>query len=165
MVGLMLGVGTLIWSEQIGYSIRCIDRCKSSEPLPYVNVMLRAAKDTILFRAPLAVMMVASRCNIKPKGDYILELSFVGYITLKRPLYIGKPERFSDLGNLELKEDAQLLQDITITATADAVNEKLDKKTFTVAGTLARSPVARCCKNTKSSGRYSSRWKDYAPRK
>ena len=135
----MLGVGTLYGqNKSVTVSGALID-AKSSEPLPYVNVMLRAAKDTIFVSGTVSGDDGRfTLTNIKP-GDYILELSFVGYITLKRPLYVGSLSDFLDLGNLELKEDAQLLQDITITATADAVNEKLDKKTFTVAENISQS--------------------------
>ncbi len=105
----------------------------------YVNVLLKAAKDSTFVLG--TVSNDEGRftiSNIKP-GNYYLEFSFVGYSTKKKSVYVGTLSDFLDEGTVEMTENAKTLNEITITGQQDAVSEKLDKKTFSVADNISQS--------------------------
>jgi outer membrane receptor protein involved in Fe transport len=110
-----------------------------ANPLSYVNVLLKAAKDSTF--ASGTISNDEGRftiSNIKP-GNYYLEFSFVGYLTKKKSVYVGTLSGFLDEGTVEITENAKTLNEVTITGQQDAVSEKLDKKTFSVADNISQS--------------------------
>jgi hypothetical protein len=111
----------------------------SREALPYVNVLLTIEKDSVFVTGTVTNDEGRfSLVNIKP-GNYYLAISFVGFQPLSQSLYVGTLTQFLDLGDIELTEDSQLLNDITVTGKQDAINEALDKKTFAVADNISQS--------------------------
>ncbi|WP_296145469.1 TonB-dependent receptor [uncultured Flavobacterium sp.] len=75
-----------------------------------------------------------------PTGNYILEISSVGYKIQNHPFYVGTLSDFLDLNIIELEPDSQILQEVVITSEKpQQVNEKMDKKTFSVADNIAQS--------------------------
>ncbi len=68
--------------------------------------------------------------NIK-KGDYVLQISYVGYVTKELPLELSKQkEKEVDLGYITMSTDAVMLQEATITAQAAKVQVKGDSLIF-----------------------------------
>lgn len=75
-----------------------------------------------------------------PTGNYILVISSVGYKTHNHPFYVGTLSEFIDLNTIELEPDSQALEEVVITSEKQQqVNEKMDKKTFSVADNIAQS--------------------------
>lgn len=75
-----------------------------------------------------------------PSGNYILEINSIGYKPLNYPFYVGTLSEFLDLNTIELQEDSQNLEEVIITSEkSQQVNEKMDKKTFSVADNIAQS--------------------------
>jgi outer membrane receptor protein involved in Fe transport len=110
-----------------------------ANPLSYVNVLLKAAKDSTF--ASGTISNDEGRftiSNIKP-GNYYLEFSFVGYLTKKKSVYVGTLSDFLDEGTVAMTENAKTLNEVTVTGQQDAVSEKLDKKTFSVADNISQS--------------------------
>ncbi len=79
-----------------------------------------------------------SLTGIKP-GSYTLEISFVGYAPYTQSLFVGTRSPFLDMATIALVEDTRQLNEVVITANADAVGEKLDKKTYTIADNISQS--------------------------
>ncbi|MGE7165140.1 carboxypeptidase-like regulatory domain-containing protein, partial [Pedobacter suwonensis] len=64
-------------------------------------------------------------------GNYHLQVSIVGYMPFQREITVGSLSTFINLGIIELTEDAQNLQNVTVQGTSnDGLSSKLDKKTF-----------------------------------
>ena len=107
--------------------------------LPYVNVVLKTAKDSVFVMGTVTGgegrFMLS---NVKP-GNYSLEVSFLGYATRKKPLYVGSLSEFLDVAFIELSEDARTLNEVVVTARQDAVSGTMDKKTFSVADNLSQN--------------------------
>ena len=55
------------------------------------------------------------------------------------PLYIGPSSKFIDIGIIFIKEDAELLSEVTILRQQDAIIGGLDKKTFSVDDIISQS--------------------------
>lgn len=111
----------------------------STNPLGYVNVVLKTEKDSTFVTGVVSGddgRFVLS--GIKP-GDYYLEFSFVGYLTKKKPLFVGTLTEYLDESTIELSEDAKVLNEVVVTGQQDAVSEKLEKKIFSVADNISQS--------------------------
>ena len=111
----------------------------TSNPLGYVNVVLKTEKDSTFVTGVVSGddgRFVLS--GIKP-GDYYLEFSFVGYLTKKKPLFVGTLTEYLDESTIELSEDAKVLNEVVVTGQQDAVSEKLEKKIFSVADNISQS--------------------------
>ena len=110
-----------------------------ANPLSYVNVVLKAAKDSTFASGTISNDEGRYTIgNIKP-GNYYLEFSFIGYLTKKKSVYVGTLSDFLDEGTVEMTENVKTLNEVTITGQQDAVSEKLDKKTFSVADNISQS--------------------------
>lgn len=107
--------------------------------LPYANAILKSTKDDILIAGTISNEEgLFTLINIAP-GNYTLEISSIGYTTKKQPLYIGSLSQFLNMGEIELSEDAQQLDEVVINTTQDAVNNKMDKKTFALSDNITQS--------------------------
>lgn len=126
------------FSQLKSITISGIVKDKSSN-LSYVNVVLKREIDSTFVTG--SVTNEEGRfllTNIKP-GNYVLEYSFIGYITKKQPLYVGSLTDYLDVASIVLDEDARILNEVVVTGQQDAVNEKLDRKVFSVADNLSQS--------------------------
>ncbi len=104
----------------------------SKADLSYVNIQLKNKTDNIFLTG--AVSDDAGRfklTNVKP-GNYLITFTFIGYLPKSQDLFVGGSTDFLDLATIFLKENKQLLNEITIAAQADEIGNKLDKKTFSV---------------------------------
>lgn len=73
-------------------------------------------------------------------GNYILEISVIGYKTANHPFYVGTLSEFLDLNTIELEQGSQTLEEVVITSDSPkTVNEKMDKKTFSLADNIAQT--------------------------
>lgn len=111
----------------------------SNTALPYVSVVLKRAADSAFVAG--TVTSEAGQYtigNIAP-GNYVLEVSYVGYSSLKQPVLVGKLSEFLDLGAMDMTELATALREVTVTAKQDDVPETMKKKTFSVKDNLTQS--------------------------
>ena len=107
------------------------------EPLPFVNVVLK--KDSILVAGVITNDIgIFTFDNVKP-NNYVLEISYLGYQSLSKSIFVGSNSQFLDIGTLALKEEASTLDEVVITTKKDAVSNKMDKKTFAVSANIAQS--------------------------
>ncbi|MFV8339342.1 outer membrane beta-barrel protein [Flavobacterium sp. LB3P21] len=108
-------------------------------PLPFVNVALKTEKDAALITGTITNEEGRfSLSNIK-SGNYILELSFIGYKTKTQSIYVGSLSDFLDQGTIELEEDATTLQEVLVVSKTNTVSDKMDKKTFSMADNISQS--------------------------
>jgi outer membrane receptor protein involved in Fe transport len=107
--------------------------------LPFVNVVLKAEKDSSFVGG--TVTDEEGRFSIsKIKPDkYYLEVSYVGYITKKQSLFVGNLTEYLDVKIIELEELQGSLKAIIITGNTEGVSEKMDKKTFSLKDNISQS--------------------------
>lgn len=100
--------------------------------LPYVNVQLKD-KTTQVFIAGTVTSNdgVFNISNIK-SGNYTLNITYVGYLPKSQDLYVGSSTNFLSVGEIDLEEDKQALNEVIVTAQQDNIDSKLDKKSYSL---------------------------------
>ncbi len=107
-------------------------------PLPFVNVVLKAEKDSAFVGGTFTNEEGRfSLSKIKP-GNYYLEVSYIGYATKKQPLFVGSLTNYLDLNTIELTEQFTSLNEVVITAKTDEISEQMDKKTFALKDNISQ---------------------------
>lgn len=107
--------------------------------IPYVNVVLKKESDSSFVTG--AVTGEDGRFvleNMAP-DNYLLQASYIGYITTYKAIYVGTLSQFVELGNIELTADEKQLGEVEIVARQEEVKGSMDKKTFTVADNISQS--------------------------
>lgn len=100
--------------------------------LPYVNVQLKNAADESFVTGTVSNDAgLFTLTNIKP-GNYTIELSYLGYSPKKQNIFVGSSTQFLNIPAIEIQENKQLLGEVEVTAQAEDVGSKMDKKTFSV---------------------------------
>ncbi len=111
----------------------------SKMPLPYVNVVLKTAKDSVfIFGTITNDEGRFAIANVKP-NNYYLEVSFISYITWRQTVFVGSLSEFLDVATIELEENATILNEVVISAKQDDVSETMDKKTYAVEDNISQS--------------------------
>lgn len=121
-------------------TISGIIKDKSSQiPLPYINVVIKTAKEQKLLAG--TVTTEDGRFNIPaiPSGNYTLEISSTGYKTKSQKLFVGTLSDFLDLNTIDLEEDINTLSEVVVTSKPSEISSKMDKKVFSVADNIAQS--------------------------
>lgn len=124
---------------QVSYvTISGIVKSKAGKSVvPYANIQIK--KDSTLVSG--TVTNNEGRftiADIKP-GNYRLEISSAGFESNRQPLFVGSLSAFLDIPVIELEEQSSVLENVVITAKADAINSKMDKKTYSVADNITQS--------------------------
>lgn len=111
----------------------------SKTTLPYINVVLKTAKDQKILAG--TVTNEEGRFNIPavPSGNYNLEITSVGYKTKFQKVFVGSLSDFLDLNIIELEEDINTLSEVVVTSKTSEVSSKMDKKVFSVADNITQS--------------------------
>ena len=112
---------------------------KTKTALPFITIVLKTKKDSVFTTG--TVTNDEGRftlTNIKP-NNYYLEISFIGYITKKQPLFVGNLSEFLDVATIELDESSTMLGEVQVLDKQDAVSEKMDKKTYSVEDNISQS--------------------------
>lgn len=111
----------------------------TKKSMPFVNVVLKNAKDSSFVGGTISNEVgIFTFENIKP-ANYFIAISFIGYNTIEKSIYLGSSAEFLNLGTIELAESVQSLVEVTITAKQSEINGKMDKKTYAVEDNISQS--------------------------
>lgn len=108
--------------------------------IPYVNIAFKATKDSSFVIG--TVTNTEGRFSLAgiQSGNYIIEISMVGFKTKRQLFTVGTLSSFLDIGIVELEEDAKVLNEVKISAgQSDGVSSRMDKKTFTLANNATQT--------------------------
>jgi outer membrane receptor protein involved in Fe transport len=111
----------------------------TQEAVSYVSVSLKSKTDNTFIMGTLSDdegRFVLT--NVKP-ANYVIEATFVGYKTIIQDVFVGSLSEFLTVPTLIMEEDVKLLNEVTVTAKQDAVDSRMDKKTFAVADNISQS--------------------------
>lgn len=108
--------------------------------IPYVNIVLKSTKNQAFVAGTVSNDEGRFTFSNINSGNYMLEISFIGYKTKTQSLYVGTLSEFLDLSNIELEEDINTLNEVVVKASkTDQVSAKMDKKVFSVADNITQS--------------------------
>jgi hypothetical protein len=129
-----------LWAQKSSVNVSGTIKDKASgNTLPFVNIVLKKMADSLFIAGTISNddgLFILS--NVKP-GDYLLEVSYLGYKKNSSPLFIGSNSEFIDLGAFVLEEDVQQLDEVVVIAQQDAVASAMDKKTYSVEDNVSQS--------------------------
>ena len=128
------------YSQSASVTISGIVKDKTAKTtLPYVNIALKKVTDSAFITGVISNEEGRfSLAGIKP-GSYLLEFSYAGFSTKREPVLIGTLSAFLDMGTIELQATTDVLSEVVVVAKQDAVSNKMDKKTFSVADNISQS--------------------------
>ena len=131
----------LTWSQVQNTTVsgKIID-ANLKEPLAYVNVVLKNSNTTNEFVAGVITNEegVFTLENVS-SGNYLIEVSFIGFKTYSNTIYVGANSKYLDLGTIALEEDVSQLDEVVITSKNEAIGSKMDKKTYAVSANISQS--------------------------
>ncbi len=100
------------------------------EPLPYATVFIHAKGDSTILAGTITDEKGLFVFQGVPKGNYLIDVSFIGYEPASVPLLIGELNKVFDLGRIFLDPNARELNEVVVNARREIVSSGLDKKTF-----------------------------------
>ena len=104
---------------------------ENGEPLPIAAVQILSLPDSTQAKGVVTDMDGNFSATSVKNGKYIVRVSYIGYITSETPLNItGKSPRNIVMEDIELRSDANLLAETTITAEVPKVQAVKDTITF-----------------------------------
>ena len=107
--------------------------------LDFVNVMLTSKTDKSDVHGAISDETGHFEVLNVPAGEYVLEITFVGYQTVKRDVNVKSLNDQVALGRLVLREDAKMLGEVEVVGQASQMRFDIDKKVFNVDQNLAAS--------------------------
>ena len=128
------------WGQVAKVTVSGNVKDKNSEtPLPYVNVVIKSENDSLFVGGTVTNDKgLFTLAGISP-GNYVLELSFVGYTQKQVPLLVGRLSEFLDLGIVDLEENPTTLAEVVVEGEQDAVVETMEKKVFSIEDNINQS--------------------------
>jgi outer membrane receptor protein involved in Fe transport/5-hydroxyisourate hydrolase-like protein (transthyretin family) len=131
----------ITWSQtqNVTLSGKILD-ANLKEPIAYVNVVLKNNNTNNEFVAGVITNEngVFTMENVA-SGNYLIEVSFIGYKTYSNTIYVGANSEYLDLGIIALEEDVSQLDEVVITSKKEAIGNKMDKKTYAVSANISQS--------------------------
>jgi outer membrane receptor protein involved in Fe transport len=136
----ILHLSTYSFGQSKGVTISGLVKEKGDKsPLPYVNVALKTQIDSTFISGCVTNEEGRFSLSNVASGNYYIEVSYIGYMTKQEPLYVGNLSQYLDVKTIELEVASTALNQIVVSAKANAINAKMDKKTFTVADNISQS--------------------------
>lgn len=116
-----------------------VQDAQTKAPLAFLSVVLKTEKDSVFVAGALTDEAGSFTLSGLKKGNYRIEATYVGYQILRQRIVIGELSTFLDVGVLQMMEDAKALDEVIVSAKADGVSSKMDKKTYDVSDNISQS--------------------------
>ncbi len=120
----------------------------ADEPIPYANIQLLRATDTILVNGTSSEENGTFKIDGVVKGNYLIKASYIENESELRPIEVNGDVV---LEPIRLNEDAQALDEVTVTSQKPKLERKVDRLVFNVEKTaLSDSDIWDVLKRTPS---------------
>lgn len=136
----MLFGQTLLFAQQPTVTVSGGVKDKEAKTaLPYVNIVLKNAVDSAFVSGTISGDDGRfTLTNVAP-GNYYLQLSYTGYVTIQQNLFVGSLSEFLDIGDIEMGANQITIKQVEIMGEPDEVSGKMDKKTFAVDDNISQT--------------------------
>lgn len=141
-------IGSLVFSilffftinAQTNVTISGMVKDKNSKTyLPYVNVVLISEKDSSFVSGTITNEEGRFSVSNIESGNYLLEISFIGYKTTQLSLFVGNLSKYLDIKTIELEEKSIELQEVLVVGKTAKISEEMDKKTFSLQENISQN--------------------------
>ena len=102
-----------------------------TEPLPYVNVIVKDKSKNVLTGAITAEDGTFSIKKI-PEGTITIDISYMGFKEVTKTIVLGKNNYKVNLGDIMLVESAEGLDELIVVAEVSTIQQKVDKKVINI---------------------------------
>ncbi len=114
---------------------------KLKQPLPYVNIVIKNGKGTIL-TGGISTDDGTFKIEKVVAGNIVVSIQYIGYKTYSKNITIGKGNYKVDLGSILLEEETEGLDAVTVVAETSTIQQKVDRKVITIGKDLAATGTA-----------------------
>lgn len=137
---LLICTVTMLQAQTSTVTISGMIKGKSDKTaLPFVNIVLKIEKDSTFVLGTVSNEDGRfTLTNIK-SGNYVLQFYYTGFVSKSQPVLVGTLSSFLDLGTIELQQDTKQLQEVVVSSKQNALSNKMDKKTYSVAVNISQS--------------------------
>ena len=111
----------------------------SQNNIAYANVVLKTKNDNTFFTGTATNESGLFTLEKVNSGNYILEISSIGFITHKQTLFVGSLSKYLDIKIIELDEDVTALNEVIVENKQDGINAKMNKKTYSLKDNINQS--------------------------
>ncbi len=111
----------------------------SEDPLPYATITITVKGTQALASGAIAGDEGRFVIENISSGNYVVSVSFVGYVAREIPLLIGELNHIYSLGKIRMEISGQELSEVSITAKKEIVSSGLDKKIFNIENNISQS--------------------------
>ena len=111
----------------------------NQQALPFANVLMLSKKDTAFLQGTVTNGEGRFSFSGLQSGDYLLDISLMGYEKKREAFFVGSLSKFIDLATFSLSESAQILSNVTVSANRSAISNTMDKKTFSISDNISQS--------------------------
>ncbi|MEN2399190.1 outer membrane beta-barrel family protein [Flavobacterium sp. MC2016-06] len=125
-------------NKSVSISGHIIDKTSKTN-VPFVNIVLKNAKTETITSGVISDENGRFTFSNITSGNYILEISSVGFKPKKQSLFVGTLSDFLDLSKIGIEEDINTLAEVVVTAQAENQTSKMEKKIFSVADNITQS--------------------------
>ncbi|MBO4500267.1 MAG: outer membrane beta-barrel protein, partial [Bacteroidaceae bacterium] len=102
----------------------------SAEPLYPANVSVLSLPDSTFVNGAASAEDGSFTVTGLSAGNYVVRCEFIGYVTTEKSFTLRSGNRTMDLGRITLKEDAQVLKEVAVTAALSKVQMVNDTVVF-----------------------------------
>lgn len=117
---------TAVTAQKITVTGKVMDGLTSGDALPFASVKLLTPKDSTMASGAQTADDGTFKLPAVKAGNYILQISYVGYQTIEKDLTLTKANKKEDLGVIIMLENAKLIKETEVTASAAQVEMKAD---------------------------------------
>ncbi|MDO7172961.1 outer membrane beta-barrel protein [Mariniflexile sp. AS56] len=107
--------------------------------IPYANVILKSENNQTFVTGTATNEEGRFTIENVSSGNYILEVSTIGFNTETQALFVGKLSKFLDVKTILLTENITSLNEVLVTTEQDEVSSKMDKKTYSLKDNISQS--------------------------
>lgn len=108
-------------------------------PIPFANVILKTAAKGVFITGTASDENGFFTLDDTTPGQYILEISSIGFKTHQQSLFVGKLSAFLDIKTILLEEDIAALSEVVLTNKQNGLSAKMDKKTYSLKDNINQS--------------------------
>jgi len=101
------------------------------QPLPYVNIIIKD-KDGKVITGGITDDSGNFSIGKIPEGTVLVDITYIGYKTVTRTVVLEKGNYKINLGDINLSEDAESLDEVTVVAEVSTIQQKIDRKVVNV---------------------------------
>lgn len=135
---ILLGLTAVSAQKSISITGRLID-ADTNETLPFANVSVNRFSDNVLVTGAVTDDDGMFLIENIPVDTYTIYFSYLGYAGATQKIITTGLNTVFDLGRIALSPDAEMLNEIEVSAKQATTNSELNKKSFNLSDNIAQS--------------------------